>query len=200
MLQASHLRDRRSARRGFTLIELLVVIGIIGVLLGLLLPTLSKVRQQARYAAAKEDMRSIATALECYRLHFNAYPPDDQFGSVNDDEAASKTLAYFLCRSHKWGNMHYGPYLKTPAADRFRDSGGGLKVLLSPLNDTATKGYYRYVLMEDPLDGRKRRCMVADAGPDGLWGINITTLGFVSTGLTNAQGVPADQDNIYSGM
>ncbi|MCP4454213.1 MAG: prepilin-type N-terminal cleavage/methylation domain-containing protein, partial [Planctomycetes bacterium] len=52
--------------KGFTLIELLVVIAIIAVLMGILMPALSKVKKQARSAACMSQLKQWGLVWSMY--------------------------------------------------------------------------------------------------------------------------------------
>ena len=106
-----------NTRRAFTLVELLVVIGIIGVLVGILLPALNAARQHSQAAACASNIRQLAVASLQYAQDNHSYwPPAHLFyytqnnarwhgtrsnGSQPFDFAGSPLLKYLQTASVK---------------------------------------------------------------------------------------------------
>jgi general secretion pathway protein G len=72
------IASRSLLARGFTLIEIMVVITILGVLAALIVPRVVGRTDDARVAAAKQDIASLMQALKLYRLDNGRYPTTEQ--------------------------------------------------------------------------------------------------------------------------
>ena len=73
-------------RRAFTLVELLVVIGIIALLIGILLPALTKAREQSRKVACSSNLRQLMTAIRLFAQDHQNCIPGGYFDRTNADE------------------------------------------------------------------------------------------------------------------
>jgi type II secretion system protein G len=67
---------RQSGRQtGFTLIELLIVVAIIAILAAIAVPNFLEAQTRAKVSRVRADVRTVATAMETYKIDTNRYPP-----------------------------------------------------------------------------------------------------------------------------
>ena len=88
-----------SRRCAFTLVELLVVIGIIAILVGILLPTLSRARESAKKTACLSNLKQLGDAFRLYAAGNKDAMPIGAVGN-NTLSTLEKQFSYVV----KWDN------------------------------------------------------------------------------------------------
>lgn len=82
------LSAQSPARRGFTLIELLTVIAIIGILMGILVPTMHSVQTKARMMKSTANLSGIGKALLNYTIDNHGLLPAPEYGASSSSSNA----------------------------------------------------------------------------------------------------------------
>ena len=118
-------------KKGFTLIELLVVIAIIALLMAILLPTLQRVRKQAKAAACQVNLRQWATTLALYAEDHQGRLPRDDYSTIwiltgRDPHLPTRLAGHFEPDANKPTQYHPIPTkgMLCPMATRPGDRGG----------------------------------------------------------------------------
>jgi len=105
----THQAHKTRFMRGFTLIELLVVISIIALLIGLLLPALSRARAAARSSVCLSNLKNINVGCEAYSSEFGGViatgVPPAKINSLSGDE--SETSGDRIGGRPAWGPTWY---------------------------------------------------------------------------------------------
>ena len=175
MIQPSCFTRRQSA---FTLIELIIVVGIIALLAAIAIPNMLEAQIRAKVSRSVSDMRTLATAIESYRVDNNNYPAENY---------PSPELITFAGKQFLPNSVKLRP-LTTPVAYQ---SGLPIDVFApptDPLNQVGPRTYH-YVSVNDPLypsdesffrggnpEGLHLQWMLQSTGPDqGADGPNSST-------------------------
>ncbi len=176
-------------RRGaFTLIELLVVIAVIGILAGILLPTLARSKARAQAIFCLNNTRQLTLAWVMYsdehdgRLTYNlaAQPPAQTWANP-----ATNVPMYF-----NWANNVLNWDFSGPTSTDNTNAAKMLATGLGPYTATSA-GIYRcpsdYVLhpLQQAVGWQFRvrsysmNAMMGDAGPFTRWGYNLNNPDYI---------------------
>lgn len=128
---------------GFTIVELLTVMAVIAVLIGLLIPALALVKDNAKEIQQKAQFHGLDVGLELYKSEFGVYPEsyDNSISTISSPGKLADPTPY--CGANKLAEAMVGRDLLGfhPKSD-FRSDGLAEVTLPGPPPSTADESIY----------------------------------------------------------
>lgn len=169
-------------RRGFTLLELLVVVGIIAVLVSILLPALSSVRDRAKNVVCMNNLRQIGLSLKRYADDFRGEVPRGAQTPTMfvPTDMANNMIWYGKSKSRCGLGILLGGYLENPRLLFCPADGRGNQIDELPKIGTDNDAYSSYLYRNaDDVE----RPLLYDPGLNGAgmqaktWVMDVNSLG-----------------------
>lgn len=115
---------RTGQNKGFTIVELLTVMAVIALLIGLLVPALSMVKDRGKEIQQKAQFHATTTGLEMFKADFGDYPEsnDNSINTVSSPQKLADNRPY--CGANKLAETMVGlDYLGFHPNSDFRADG-----------------------------------------------------------------------------
>ncbi len=150
--------DNQHSGHGFTIIELLTVMSIIIILIGLLVPSLNRVRRYSMDVKQKAQFHSISIGIDMFNSEFEGYLNSEAM----DDQATPQNY----CGAMKLTEAMVGQDLKgfNPLS-RFRRTGFGTATPTADMPYPPTLNYPDTITYENNVRSRKTYLQLEKANP-----------------------------------
>jgi type II secretion system protein G len=190
--------------KAFTLIELLIVVAIIAILAAIAVPNFLEAQTRAKVSRAKADLRTLATAMESYRIDNNAYPKGNQ-NNVITRLVTDPATDQYLVGERLTTPISYITSVTFPDPFKARKRSGTINgttgdstvVDLTPA-ELAQEGTYKYAALASP-PGTAVLALTSNTATSAKTGWFMWTAGpggikpqLAGTGLFSTMPIPTD--------
>jgi type II secretion system protein G len=134
---------RTGQNKGFTIVELLTVMAVIALLIGLLVPALSMVKDRGKEIQQRAQFHAVTTGLEMFKADFGDYPEsnDNSINTVSSPQKTADPRAY--CGANKLAEAIVGlDYLGFHPNSDFRADGANTIIDKSGATQVNTPVYH----------------------------------------------------------